>query len=129
VEIADTAVLGEAVMPHKRLSRMLIFLGIAIILAGCIDPLEASVVVFLGSGLVAAGGWRAHSRLRRSALLMLLSLGIGVGALVVLSMLGGVGGRSERSMLWLLVVVPYPLGATATLIFGMRMLRDPALRS
>jgi len=58
-----------------------------------------------------------------------VSIAIGVAALVVLSLLGGVGGRSGRSMVWLLAVVPYPLGAIATLILSMRMLRDPALRS
>ena len=115
-------------MPHKRLSRALILLGIGVILAGCLDPLEGSVVILLGSGLVAGGAWHGHSRLRSSALWALVSIGMGVGALVVLSMLGGVGGRSGRSMLWLLAVTPYPLGALAALILSMRMLRDPALR-
>jgi hypothetical protein len=115
-------------MPHKRLSRVLILLGIVVIVAGCLDPMEGSVVILLGSGLVAAGAGHAHSRLRSSALWALVSIGIGVGALVVLSVLGGVGGKSGRSMLWLLVVVPYPLGAIATLILSMRMLRDPGLR-
>jgi len=79
--------------------------------------------------LVAAGAWHAHSRLRSFAVWALVAIGTGVGALIVLSVLGGVGGSSGRSMLWLLAVVPYPLGAIATLILSMRMLRDPALRS
>jgi hypothetical protein len=116
-------------MPHKRLSRVLLLIGIVVILAGCLDPLEGSVVILLGSVSVAAGAWHAQSRLRSTALWALVSIGFGVGALVALSMLGGVGGRSGRSMLWLLAVVPYPLGAIATLILSMRMLRDPALRS
>ena len=116
-------------MPHNRSSRLLIVLGILVVLAGCLDPLEGSVVILLGSGLVAAGAWHAHDRLRSSALWACVSIAIGVAALVVLSLLGGVGGRSGRSMVWLLAVVPYPLGAVATLILSLRMLRDPALRS
>jgi hypothetical protein len=115
-------------MPHNRLTRALILAGIIVILAGCLDPLEGSVLILLGSGLVAGGAFHAHSRLRSFALWALVSIGIGIGALVILSMLGGVGGTSGRSMLWLLAVLPYPVGAIATVILSMRMLRDPALR-
>jgi uncharacterized membrane protein len=37
-------------------------------------------------------------------------IAIGVGAMVVLSMFGGIGGRAGRSMWWGVTILPYPVG-------------------
>jgi len=79
-------------------------------LIGAIDPLEGSVIILPGSGVIALGALLGKSRHRRLLYWALGFLAAGVGAMFVLSMLGGTGGSSGRSNWWLLVVVPYPVG-------------------
>jgi hypothetical protein len=93
-------------------SRILIFVGSIAMLIGAVDPMEGSVVILLGSGLVALGVFLGHSQRRliayRVGVFMLIL--VGVGAMWVLSWLGGVGGKSGRSMWWGVLVLPYLAG-------------------
>jgi hypothetical protein len=69
-------------------------------LIGAVEPMEGSVVILPGSGLVALGVFLGHSERRLIAYrvgVFILIL-VGVGALWVLSWLGGFGGKSGRSM-------------------------------
>lgn len=89
-------------------------------LAGTLDPLEGSVLILLGSALVALGIFLA-GRGRRVVLYWIASfvlIAIGVGAMFVLSNLGGIGGRSGRSMWWGILILPYPLGWLMALVGG-----------
>jgi hypothetical protein len=91
-------------------SNILIHVGLLAMLIGAIDPLEGSFIILPGSGMVALGVLVARSRYR---LLLCWAFGLiafGVGAMVVLSMWGGIGGRSGHSMWWGLFILPYPVG-------------------
>jgi hypothetical protein len=91
-------------------SWILVVTGLIAMLVGAIDPLEGSFVILPGSGMVALGallGKSRYSLLLGSAFIL---IGVGVGAMVVLSSCGGIGGRSGHSMWWGLFLLPYPVG-------------------
>lgn len=95
---------------RTRWSLVLIVVGLLAMLVGAIDPLEGSFVVLSGSGLVALGAFLGNSRYR---LLLFWAFALtlaGVGAMVVFTAWGGIGGSSGRSIWWGLFVLPYPLG-------------------
>jgi hypothetical protein len=91
-------------------SRILVVVGLALMLIGAIDPLEGSLVILPGSGMVALGASLGKSRRRTLLLYGFILLAVGVGALWGMSALGGVGGDTGRSMWWALVLLPYPVG-------------------
>jgi hypothetical protein len=95
-------------------------LGAIAMALGTLDPLEGSFIILPGSGLVALGTYLA--RKERGTVRYWVSafflIALGVGALVALSSVGGVGGRTGRSMWWLLLTLPYPLGWLMALIGG-----------
>ena len=108
----------------RRRSRILITAGLLVMVVAALDPLEGSIVVVLGGGMVAFG-----ARLRGSRHLVYLHwclamLVVGVAALWGLSAIGGFGGTSGRSYLWGLLIVPYPIGWLAGLIGGVRALGE-----
>ncbi len=79
-------------------------------LVGAIDPLEGSFIILPGSGIVALGALLGKSRYRLPLYCAFALIAVGVGAMVVLSMFGGVGGSTGRSIWWLLLALPYPAG-------------------
>lgn len=81
-------------------------------LAGAVDPLEGSLVVLFGSGAVALGTFLGGGQRGRAIyrLVVFGLIGFGVGAMYGLSALGGIGGRSELPMWWVLLIIPYPVG-------------------
>ena len=93
-------------------SRILIPVGGLAMLVGAIDPLEGSLLILPGSGLVALGTFLGHGQRRllayRVGVFILIALG--VGALWGLSELGGFGGTSGRSNWWALLLLPYLIG-------------------
>ena len=104
----------------RRRARILIIAGLLVMVVAALDPLEGSIVVVLGGGMVALG-----ARLRGSKHLVylywcLVMLVVGVAALWGLSAIGGFGGTSGRSYFWGLLIVPYPIGWLAGLIGGVR---------
>jgi purine-cytosine permease-like protein len=85
--------------------------GIAMLL-GTLDPLEGSLLILPGSGLVTLGtfvGKDQRSVLRYWVWVFIL-IAVGVGAMFVLSSFGGTGGRSGHSMWWGVLILPYPVG-------------------
>jgi hypothetical protein len=104
---------------RDRWPRILCILGLIAMLTGCLDPLEGSVIILPGSGMVAAGAFMGASRRRKLAYWAFGATAVGVGILFGLSSLGGVGGETGRSMWWLLVVLPYPVGVILALISGL----------
>jgi len=97
----------------KILSARILFpLGVIAMVVGVLDPLEGSVVILTGSGLVAIGTWLGHhdkeTAVYRTWLFGMIALG--VIAMFVMSAMGGLGGKTGRSMWWGLVLLPYPVG-------------------
>jgi ABC-type iron transport system FetAB permease component len=96
----------------NRLSRFLLIAGYIAMLIGAIDPMEGSLLILPGSALVAMGTFLS-SQQRGVIIYRLWSfflIIIGVAALWVTTMLGGIGGDSEYSMWWALFFLPYPIG-------------------
>lgn len=81
-------------------------------LVGAIDPMEGSLLILPGSGLVALGTFLGHGErlliIYRTGVFFLVTFG--VVALWGLSIVGGVGGTSGYSMWWGLLVLPYMIG-------------------
>jgi hypothetical protein len=93
-------------------SRILIIVGSIAMLVGALDPMEGSVVILPGSGLVALGTFlgRNERRLITYRVWVFILITIGVGALWGLSAMGGLGGASGRSMWWGVLILPYLIG-------------------
>jgi hypothetical protein len=91
-------------------SHILVFVGLGAMVVGVLDPLEGSFVILPGSGVVALGGFLGKSRYRRLLYGAFILIAVGVGAMVIMSMMGGIGGRSGRSAWWALFILPYPVG-------------------
>ena len=93
-------------------SRILTIVGSIAMLVGAIDPMEGSLVILPGSGLVALGTFLGQSERRLIAYRVgvFILIAIGVGALWGLSRVGGFGGNSGRSMWWGVLILPYLIG-------------------
>jgi len=91
-------------------SQLVVVVGLVAMLLGAFDPLEGSVLILAGGGLVALGALLGKNPQWRFLGVAFVLSAVGVGALIGLSAVGGVGGRSGRSMWWLLTAVPYPVG-------------------
>ena len=93
-------------------ARFLLIAGYITMLIGAIDPMEGSLLILPGSGLVALGTYFSDEE--RSIFIYRLwvffLILIGVGALFGFSMLGGIGGTTAYSIWWGLLIVPYPIG-------------------
>jgi hypothetical protein len=79
-----------------------------------------------GSGLMALSAFLSMSRHRRFIYWALGLTALGVTALIVLSLLGGVGGDTWRSTWWLLFALPYPVGWIMSLLGAARLLFNPS---
>ena len=93
-------------------SRILKVVGGIAMLLGTLDPLEGSLLILPGSGLVALGVYLGGKD-RRTVLYwawVFILIAVGVGALFGLSAVGGIGGNSGHSMWWGLLMLPYPTG-------------------
>jgi hypothetical protein len=107
-------------------------IGLIAMLVGTLDPLEGSIFILGGAAVVAAGAWAFKSRFRKIIYLAFALVALGVGAMFALSVVGGIGGNSGRSMWWGLLILPYPLGWLLGLFGAVRMLaerRSPAIPS
>src|ERR1017187_10301599 len=97
---------------RKLWSRILVIVGGIAMLVGALDPMEGSVVILPGSGLVVLGTFlgQHERRLITYRVWGLILIAIGVGALWGLSAIGGFGGGSGRSMWWGVLILPYLIG-------------------
>jgi len=89
-----------------RRSRFLGIVGLVAMLIGAVDPLEGSLVILPGIGLVALGAWLGNSRYRKLLSWSFVLVAVGVGEMWGLSAIGGLGGSTGRSEWWALVVLP-----------------------
>jgi len=93
-------------------SRLLVIAGHIGMVIGAIDPLEGSLLILPGSGLVAFGTYLSQSERRFTAfrVWVFILIAMGVGAMWGLSSGGGIGGGSGRSMGWGVLILPYLIG-------------------
>lgn len=96
----------------SALSRVLTIAGYIAMLVGAIDPMEGSLLILPGSGLVALGTFLGPGDrpLRVYRLWVFLLIAIGVAALWGLSIAGGFGGSSGLSIWWGILILPYLIG-------------------
>ena len=93
-------------------SRILGIVGGIAMLLGSLDPLEGSLLILPGSGLVAVAVYLSGKG-RRTVLYWTWVFGliaVGVGALFGLSAVGGIGGQSGHSLWWGVLLLPYAAG-------------------
>ena len=90
--------------------RIVFLAGIAAMLIGLLDPLEGSVVIAAGSGMVTLGAYLLHDCYRKIFLISSILIAFGVTALFYISSLGGFGGNSGLSWWWGVFILPYPAG-------------------
>lgn len=91
-------------------SRILNVVGFIAMLIGAIDPLEGAFIILPGSSLVALSAFLCRDRYRKLLYWAFTLIAFGVGIMFVVSVLGGIGGSSGRSMWWGLFILPYPVG-------------------
>jgi hypothetical protein len=98
--------------PRSLWSRVLVIIGSIAMLVGALDPLEGSLAIFIGSGLVALGTFlgQASRKMLVYWIIIFSLITIGIGAMFALSAVGGIGGTSGHSMWWGVLVLPYPVG-------------------
>lgn len=107
-----------------RVARILVIVGLVAMVLGALDPLEGSILILPGIGLVVLGARRGDRRHRTLLLWSLVLVAAGVGALAGLSAIGGFGGASGRSNWWALAMLPYAVGWVTGLIGAIQSLRD-----
>jgi hypothetical protein len=98
--------------PSERWPRGLSLAGYVAMVAGAIDPMEGSVLILLGGGLVALSTFLSQDDrpLLTYRLWTFILLAIGIGALWGLSSVGGIGGPTGHSNWWGLLFLPYLAG-------------------
>lgn len=95
-----------------RWAHNFIVIGSIAMLVGAIDPLEGSVVILIGSGMITFGIFYGQERrnIINYWVLTFILITFGVIAMFVLSAMGGIGGTSGNSIWWGLFILPYPIG-------------------
>ncbi len=109
----------------RRWSRILVIVGLIAMLVGAVDPLEGSLVILAGIGMVTLGALLGKSHHRRWLYWSFVLVAVGVAAIWGLTAVGGFGGRTGRSYWWGLTLLPYPVGWLMGLVGAIRCLRKP----
>ncbi|OQB94237.1 MAG: hypothetical protein BWX84_00286 [Verrucomicrobia bacterium ADurb.Bin118] len=104
--------------PRTLWARILATVGGIAMLLGTVDPLEGSLLILPGSGLIALGTFIGKSQrgVIRYWLWVFGLIAVGVAAMFVLSAFGGIGGESGHSMWWGVLLLPYPVGWLMALV-------------
>lgn len=90
--------------------RIIFIIGVVSLIAGVFDPLEGSVIIAVGSALIALSTHLTHDRNRKIFLATFIMISIGVFFMFYFSSLGGFGGASTLSWWWSAFILPYPIG-------------------
>jgi hypothetical protein len=94
--------------------RIIFIAGVIALIIGAIDPLEGSLIIALGSLLLAISTHISSDRHREQFRLFAWMICIGVGAIWYVSSLGGYDPKNE--WWWWVAIAPYPLGWIATIV-------------
>ncbi len=84
--------------------------GIVFVILGVLDPMEGSIVILMGSLLIAISSYLMQNKFWKLFTISFLLILVGVFFLFFFSSLGGIGGNSRLSMWWGMLILPYPLG-------------------
>ena len=117
---------------HSVWTRALYPLGLAAMLVGTIDPLEGSLLIVIGIGLIALDAYLALSRYKALFAWSFALVVCGVAAMWGLSSVGGFRLRVEGPGLgpwWGLFVLPYPVGWVLSVVGVVRTLVDHRRRN
>ncbi len=101
-------------------TRIIHIIGVIAVIIGAIDPFEGSVVIVVGSTLLALSAYVTndrHSKIFTASLIMIL---IGATFLFYFSSIGGFGGTSTLSWWWGLLILPFPIGWITTIVVLIR---------
>ncbi|MCF7945945.1 MAG: hypothetical protein K9L24_03740 [Spirochaetia bacterium] len=92
-------------------SCIFVIVGSIAMIIGALDPLEGSIIILIGSGLVVLGTYLNKTKhgLQYWIWVFILIL-VGVGVMWIISIFGGIGGSTGRSLWWSLLILPYPVG-------------------
>ncbi len=115
---------SQRVNKPGRWWRILLIAGLVAMLLGAADPLEGSLVILPGSGMVALGALLGKTRHRGFLAWAFVFVAVGVGVMWGLSAIGGIGGSTGRSLWWVLLLVPYAVGWVMGLVGAVRTLRE-----
>ena len=91
-------------------TRVIYIVGVVALIIGAIDPLEGSVLIIVGSALLALSAYLnndRHSKIFTTSLIMIV---IGVFFMFYFSSIGGFGGTSTLSWWRGLLILPFPIG-------------------
>lgn len=104
--------------PMNPWPRILKAVGVGCILVGSLDPVEGSLLIAPGSGLLALASHlgREDPRVVREWFVLFGLMAFGVIQVWELSQFGGLGGQTGVSMWWGLLVLPYPVAWILTLV-------------
>lgn len=100
-------------------ARVLFPLGLACVLVGSLDPLEGSLLILPGFGILALDAALTHGRFRVLLNWAFALVTIGVASMWILSSFGGVrfgSGTQGVSGWWGLTMLPYPIGWIAGIV-------------
>lgn len=84
--------------------------GVIALIIGVIDPLEGSVLIVLGSIVLAVTAYLKNDVHWKVFMIAALLIITGVSFMFYLSSLGGIGGDSDKSLWWGALIIPYPAG-------------------
>jgi uncharacterized membrane protein YbhN (UPF0104 family) len=111
-------------------TRIIYITGVISIIIGALDPLEGSILIMIGSALLALSAYITsdkHSKIFTVSLVMIL---IGVAFMFYFSSLGGFGGTSTLSWWWGLLILPFPIGwLTIIIVLIKRAIENKKLKS
>ena len=93
-----------------KLNQYLHVAGVILLLLGAIDPMEGSILIMIGSLLLALSLYLKQDAQWKFFTITFILIALGVGFLFFFSSLGGFGGASTLSWWWALLILPYPLG-------------------
>jgi len=109
---------------NRHWTRSLVFGGAILFVLGLVDPLEGFPLILIGLAALYVGERRLKSRFAKHLLIELIVALVGVGAMLVLTFMGGVGGSTEYSIWWLLTVLPYPTAILMGIVTILRSLLE-----
>ena len=97
---------------HKTINwkKITFVTGVILFILGTVDPLEGSILIIIGSAMIATIAWLDKRKFWKWHLIAAVAIGIGVAFMFYFSNLGGWGGESTLSWWWATLLIPYPVG-------------------
>ena len=101
-------------------TRVIYIVGVVALIIGAIDPLEGSLLIMVGSALLALSAYVNNDRHSKIFTIALIMIVIGVFFMFYFSSIGGFGGTSTLSWWWGVLLLPFPIGWITTIVVLIR---------